>query len=259
MARQISRRSKPTVQKARRAKRESRFSNEDQPRVSDSDESLENSKVIEFTPKNEKQRAYEKAITNNTLTFGLGPAGTGKTYVAAFLAAKMFLEKRKKSATKLTAKIICCRPAIEACDEHLGFLPGEEEDKIDPWFLPIKDVLERALGKTTVEYALKKGQIMFVPFAYMRGRTFDNAIILLDEAQNTTPAQMRLFLTRVGENSKVIVDGDLQQMDIKGKSGLEDAMRVLEGKPDVGRVEFGVEDIVRSGFCKMVLAAYRGG
>lgn len=222
-------------------------------------------KLPEVVYKTEKQRKYASSIHHNTLTFGIGVAGTGKTFVAAYVAAEILLKKvalynatRSDGNELLEApRLICARPAVEACDERLGFLPGDKNEKGDPWFSPIKHELERLLGASYVEYCIKIGRIEFVPFAYMRGKTFSNAIVLLDEAQNTTPSQMYLFLSRIGEDTKVVVDGDPQQMDIKGESGLVHSHGILHCKPSVGSVSFGIDDIVRSDFCKMVLAAYR--
>jgi phosphate starvation-inducible PhoH-like protein len=207
-------------------------------------------KLYVLTAKTDAQRSYLNSIKVNTLTFGLGPAGTGKTFVAAWIAADMF---ERGDYTKL----IITRPAIEA-GEELGFLPGELEDKIEPYFVPVRETLERRLGKGKVEYLIKNEEIIFVPLAYMRGRTFDDAVVLLDEAQNTTPKQAKMFLTRIGERSKVIVNGDLNQSDIPGRNGLEDAITRLEGMKTIGVTRFSREDVVRSGLAQMIVEAYEG-
>jgi phosphate starvation-inducible PhoH-like protein len=196
------------------------------------------------------QAEYMASIYANTLTFGTGPAGTGKTFVGAWIAADMF-DKRECD------KLIITRPAIEA-GEELGFLPGELEDKVAPYFVPVREALERRLGKSRVEYELKAEKIEFVPLAYMRGRTFDNAFVMLDEAQNTTPKQMKMFLTRIGKHSKVIVEGDLRQSDIPGENGLQDAIERLRRIPSIGMTHFSRADVVRSGLAQVIVDAYEG-
>lgn len=204
-------------------------------------------KAPPLEPQTEQQRRYINAIRNFQVTFGLGPAGTGKTYIAGALACEM-LEART------VEKIIITRPAVEA-GESLGFLPGELEEKYEPYIAAFRDVLNERLGKTYVEYLLKVGRIEAIPFAYMRGRTFKNCIVILDEAQNATREQMKLFLTRVGENCKVIIDGDETQIDIR-ESGLVDGVERVSYIPCVKVVRFGKQDVVRSGFVSEVVAAY---
>jgi phosphate starvation-inducible protein PhoH and related proteins len=199
-------------------------------------------------PRTEAQRVYINSIEVNSITFGVGPAGTGKTFIAAGCAAKAYLEGRVK-------KIIVTRPAVEA-EEELGFLPGTVEDKFAPWFTPFRIELEKHLGKGAVECMIKNEHILVLPLAYMRGWTFDGAFVALDEAQNTTPNQMKLFLTRIGEDSIVVIDGDITQKDIKGKSGLEDAMSRLGNRASIACVEFTIDDIVRSGICRQICEAY---
>lgn len=198
-------------------------------------------------PLNPKQGKYLSAIRNSKLVFGLGPAGTGKTYIAGSAAAEMLESKQVE-------KIIITRPAVDA-GESLGFLPGELEEKYEPYIAAFRDVLNERLGKTYVEYLLKIGRIEAQPFAYMRGRTFKNAVVILDEAQNATPEQMKLFLTRIGENCTVIVDGDESQADIK-HSGLMDAVKRLSYIPEVKVIQFGTADIVRSGLVQEIVEAY---
>lgn len=205
-------------------------------------------KAPPFKPRTERQRLYAETIEHRTVTFGLGPAGTGKTFVAASLAAEAF-------ARGEIEKIVITRPAIEA-GENLGFLPGEMEDKIGPYFVPVKEVLEAVLGKGAANYAIEHQQIEFVPLAFMRGRTFKDAWIILDEAQNTTPAQMKMFLTRLGDRSKMIINGDLLQSDIPGPNGLRDAKDRLRNVPGIGMVTFLREDIVRHGLVRVIAEAY---
>lgn len=194
------------------------------------------------------QAAYMKAIETKKLIFGIGPAGTGKTFVATALAADRLKAKE-------IDKLILTRPAVEA-GESLGFLPGEMDEKFDPYFRPVRNVLEARLGKGFTEYAIKSGKIEAMPLAYMRGHTFDKCFVLLDEAQNTTPVQMKMFLTRIGEESTVIVDGDPTQKDIRGSSGLLDAVDKMDGHPDVAVIRFYREDVVRSGLVQDILQAY---
>lgn len=198
-------------------------------------------------PKTEQQRRYINAIRNFQVTFGLGPAGTGKTYIAGALACEMLEGKHVE-------KIIITRPAVEA-GESLGFLPGELEEKYEPYIAAFRDVLNERLGKTYVEYLIKIGRIEAMPFAYMRGRTFKNCVVILDEAQNATKEQMKLFLTRVGENCKVVIDGDETQTDIRN-SGLVDAVKRTSFIPAIKVVQFSKHDVVRSGLVSEIIAAY---
>lgn len=202
-------------------------------------------------PKTEGQSIYMECIREVDLVFGLGPAGTGKTYIAAGMAAEALMSGK-------TQKIIVTRPAVEAGGESLGFLPGELEEKYEPYLQPVRQILTEKLGKGAFDCALKNGKIEPVPLGYMRGRTFDNCWVILDEAQNVSPAQMKMFLTRIGENCKVIVCGDTDQVDIPGESGLRDAVHKLEGRNGVEVSRFTYEDVVRSGLCLMILKAYAG-
>ena len=198
--------------------------------------------------KTENQKKYLAAMKTFTLTFGVGPAGTGKSFLATVTAANMLLNHGVE-------KIILTRPAVEA-GESLGFLPGEIEDKFDPYLEPFKDALSQYLGRGYMELLIKRGTIVAKPLAYLRGCTFRNSFVILDEAQNTTPAQMKMFLTRIGENAKVVVNGDPDQRDIRGQSGLIDAVNRLSSLNDSRIVEFGVEDIVRSDMVGQIIRAY---
>lgn len=198
--------------------------------------------------KNFAQSEYLDAIRRNQVTFAVGPAGTGKSYIATAYAAEQLYYKK-------IDKLILTRPAVEA-EESLGFLPGELEDKYAPYLAPVRDILEKLLGKAFVEYCLKVGYIEPVPIAYMRGRTFENAVVIIDEAQNVTPNQMKLILSRIGENCKFIIDGDVTQKDIRGDSGIEDAISRLGHIPGIETVHFLPNDIVRSGMCRKIVQAY---
>lgn len=202
-----------------------------------------------ISAKTENQRRYINAIRNFQLVFGLGPAGTGKTYIAGAIAAEM-LEAKK------CEKIIITRPAVDA-GESLGFLPGELEEKYEPYLAPLRAVLDERLGRSFVDYLLKMKKILPLPLAYMRGMTFDDCIVILDEAQNVTPAQMKMFLTRIGRNCTVVIDGDIEQKDIHVKSGLQDAVERIGYIPAVKVVKFGDSDIVRSGIVAEIIKAYR--
>jgi phosphate starvation-inducible PhoH-like protein len=197
---------------------------------------------------NEAQERYGNAILNYPLVFGLGAAGTGKTYVCGALAAQALHDKD-------IDKIIITRPAVEA-GEQLGFLPGDKDEKYEPWLQPFRDVLHERLGKSETDYNVKHGKIEGAPLAYMRGRTFKNAFVIMDEAQNATPAQMRMFLTRIGENCTVIVNGDLAQSDLPGASGLAEAIRIVGFIPSVKIFEFHSSDSVRSGLCREICECY---
>lgn len=201
-------------------------------------------------PLTNKQKEYMRAVDNSTITFSKGPAGTGKTYIAAAMAAEAF--QRGEIET-----IIITRPAVEA-EEEFGFLPGDLDEKFAPYFAPVRKILEERLGAGTVEYMLKAGQIEIAPIAFLRGHTFKDAWVLFDEAQNTTPKQMRLFLSRIGENCTVIIDGDIAQKDIQGPSGLNNAIDIMRGHPQVRVVEFTTDDIVRSGIAKDIIMRYDG-
>lgn len=213
--------------------------------------SLHYQKPFELKPKNRTQEKLLKALQTKQLIFTTGPAGTGKSYISAHFAISQLLDGKIE-------RIIVTRPVVEA-EENLGFLPGELEEKFAPYFAPIRDLFEERLGPTRVKTMLTHTkEIIVCPLAYMRGRSFKNCIMLLDEAQNTTPNQMKLFLTRMGENSQIIVNGDLNQQDIEGFSGLQDASRLLAHLPQVEVVNFHIRDIVRSGLVRDIVDCYEG-
>ena len=201
-------------------------------------------------PKTLGQKDYVDAIRENMITFGIGPAGTGKTYLGMAMAITAFRQQEVQ-------RIILTRPAIEA-GEKLGFLPGDLQSKVDPYLRPLYDALFDMLGAENFQKHQERGDIEVAPLAYMRGRTLDNAYIILDEAQNTTPAQMKMFLTRIGFGSKVIITGDLTQKDLEEgkKSGLEDAMRVLRGVEGISFVELTSADVVRHPLVQRIVNAY---
>lgn len=201
-------------------------------------------------PKTVGQKQYVDAIREKMIVFGLGPAGTGKTYLAMAMAIQAFKNNE-------VGRIILTRPAIEA-GEKLGFLPGDLQSKIDPYLRPLYDALYEIMGADSYLHNAEKGLIEVAPLAYMRGRTLDNAYIILDEAQNTTPAQMKMFLTRIGFGSKVIVTGDMSQRDLPGDgpSGLDVAVRVLHKIDDIAFVRLSDKDIVRHPLVQKIVQAY---
>ncbi len=201
-------------------------------------------------PKTLGQKAYVDAIRDHMITFGLGPAGTGKTYLAMAMAITAFKNDE-------VGRIILTRPAIEA-GEKLGFLPGDLQSKVDPYLRPLYDALYQIMGAESFAKNMEKGLIEVAPLAYMRGRTLDNAYIILDEAQNTTPAQMKMFLTRIGFGSKVIVTGDASQKDLSPDtlSGLDVALRVLHKVEDIAFCELTSRDVVRHPLVQKIVKAY---
>ncbi|MBO4418310.1 MAG: PhoH family protein [Oscillospiraceae bacterium] len=196
------------------------------------------------------QQRYMKAIMNNTITIGVGPAGTGKTYLAVAAAVAAFREKSVN-------RIILTRPAVEA-GERLGFLPGDLQNKVDPYLRPLYDALFDMLGPETYQKYLEKGNIEVAPLAYMRGRTLDDSFIILDEAQNTTREQMKMFLTRLGFGSKIVITGDVTQIDLPSDktSGLKEALKVLENIPDIAICKLSASDVVRHALVQSIVAAY---
>ena len=201
-------------------------------------------------PKTVGQSEYINAIRNNMIVFGLGPAGTGKTYLAMAMAITAFKNGEVE-------RIILTRPAIEA-GEKLGFLPGDLQSKVDPYLRPLYDALYQIMGADSFNKNMEKGLIEVAPLAYMRGRTLDNAYIILDEAQNTTPAQMKMFLTRIGFGSKVIVTGDMTQKDLASnvKSGLEVAIKVLKNIEGISFITLTSKDVVRHPLVMKIVQAY---
>lgn len=201
-------------------------------------------------PKTLGQKKYIEAIRKNTITLGAGPAGTGKTYLAVAMAVTAFRAKEVN-------RIILTRPAVEA-GEKLGFLPGDLQQKVDPYLRPLYDALFDMLGAEAFQRYQERGSIEVAPLAYMRGRTLDDSFIILDEAQNTTKEQMKMFLTRLGFNSKMVVTGDITQIDLPDgkKSGLTQAMRILKNIPDIAIQEFTEKDVVRHRLVQDIIKAY---
>ena len=196
------------------------------------------------------QQEYMKAITKNTVTLGIGPAGTGKTYLAVAAAVAAFRERTVN-------RIILTRPAVEA-GERLGFLPGDLQNKVDPYLRPLYDALYDMLGPETFQKYQERGSIEVAPLAYMRGRTLDDSFIILDEAQNTTKEQMKMFLTRLGFGSKIVITGDITQIDLPSDktSGLKDAVRVLDGVKDIAICRMTSADVVRHALVQEIINAY---
>ena len=197
------------------------------------------------------QQLLVETFLKNDLTFALGPAGTGKTYVAIALAVRALKNREVR-------KIILSRPAVEA-GEKLGFLPGDMKDKIDPYLQPLYDALEDMIPAVKLKEYMESNVIQIAPLAFMRGRTLNDAIIVLDEAQNTTTQQIKMFLTRLGMNAKMIITGDITQIDLPRSvnSGLVQALKVLKGVPGIGMVEFGKKDIVRHQLVQRIVEAYQ--
>jgi len=221
-------------------------------------EKLENTKVSQLNVidnkfikvKNLNQFKYLEIIDNSTITFGIGPAGTGKTFLAVASAVRMYAENKIK-------KIVLTRPAVEA-GERLGYLPGDLSQKIDPYLVPLFDSLEYFFGNETLKYLIDKRNIEIVPLAYMRGRTLNDACIILDEAQNATISQIKMFLTRLGENSKMIITGDETQIDLNNKtfSGLRKTRKTLSKIEEVSVLEFENKDIVRNKIVSKILEIF---
>jgi phosphate starvation-inducible protein PhoH and related proteins len=203
-----------------------------------------------ITPRSANQARYLTALAESELVFGLGPAGTGKTYLAVAQAVSMLVAGQ-------VDRIILSRPAVEA-GERLGFLPGDLKEKVDPYLRPLYDALHDMLPAEQVTKRMTGGEIEVAPLAFMRGRTLANAFVILDEAQNTTPMQMKMFLTRLGERSRMVVTGDLSQTDLpRGqRSGLDEAVTILDGEPGIAFVRFGDADVVRHPLVARIVRAY---
>ncbi len=200
-------------------------------------------------PKTAGQTRYVEAIRHHTITFGLGPAGTGKTYLAMAMAVAAL--KRRE-----VARIVLARPVVEA-GESLGFLPGTLQEKLDPYIRPLYDALFDMTDREKGNALIEQGVIEIAPLAFMRGRTLNDAFVILDEAQNTSPDQMKMFLTRLGFNSKFVVTGDVTQRDLRGASGVDVARRILAGIDDISFVDLDAEDVVRNSLVARIVDAYR--
>ncbi len=203
-----------------------------------------------IAPRSPNQSLYVKSILSAPMTFGLGPAGTGKTYLAVAAGVSLYLQGAVE-------RLIFCRPAVEA-GENLGFLPGDMQEKVDPYFRPIYDALQDMLPHDLLLNKMEAGEIEVAPLAFMRGRTLSNAFIIMDEAQNTTCTQMKMFLTRMGENSKMVITGDMSQTDLPRheKSGLRDAIDILENIEEVHFIHFTKKDVVRHPLVSKIVHAY---
>ena len=201
-------------------------------------------------PKTLGQKNYCTAIKDHTITIGVGPAGTGKTYLAVAMAVTAFRAREVN-------RIILTRPAVEA-GEKLGFLPGDLQQKVDPYLRPLYDALFDMLGAENYQKYVERGNIEVAPLAYMRGRTLDDSFIILDEAQNTTPEQMKMFLTRLGFNSKMVITGDITQIDLPDgkRSGLKDVLEILKGIPGISQIRFSEKDVVRHQLVQEIIKAY---
>ena len=206
------------------------------------------SKVFDLQPLNEKQKLYIDALKHSDQTIVCGYSGTGKTFIAATMAANMYL-------TKQVDKIVLTRPNVSV-GKDLGYFPGDINEKFGPWAAPVLDVLKERL-QGALETGIKNGNIELAPMSVMRGRSFRNAFVILDEAQNTTIAEMKMFLTRIGEGSKVVINGDVKQSDIKEQSGLSKIIHLAKKyHMDIPVIEFGIDDIVRSDICKQWIVSF---
>ncbi len=225
--------------------------NEDKLSTMNGDSICITSKGRPVKPKTLGQKKYCEAIEKNTITFGIGPAGTGKTYLAVAMAVTAFRAKEVN-------RIILTRPAVEA-GEKLGFLPGDLQSKVDPYLRPLYDALFEMLGSESFQRCQERGAIEVAPLAYMRGRTLDDSFIILDEAQNTTPEQMKMFLTRLGFRSKMVITGDITQIDLPDgkKSGLKKVLNILKGIDDIEMCTFTQKDVVRHKLVQDIVNAYQ--
>lgn len=201
-------------------------------------------------PRSPRQSRYLELIQSKDMVFGLGPAGTGKTYLAVAAAVDMYLQGKVE-------RMVFCRPAVEA-GENLGFLPGDMKEKIDPYLRPIYDALRDMLPWDFLLKKMETGEIEIAPLAFMRGRTLAHSFVILDEAQNSTCSQMKMFLTRMGESSHVVITGDMSQTDlpVSIKSGLNEAVDILKGVKEIGFMEFASEDVIRHGLVRKIIEAY---
>jgi phosphate starvation-inducible PhoH-like protein len=210
---------------------------------------IQGARVNKVNPRTEQQDVYLEAIENSPMTFATGPAGTGKTFLACYVAAKKLVEGKVR-------RIVLCRPAVEA-GEKLGFLPGRIEDKLDPYLRPLYDALNDLVGFDKTKELIQNRIIEIVPLAFMRGRTLNNAFVILDEAQNATITQMKMFLTRMGNNSVFVINGDTTQADLTNEqSGLIDAKKHLKQTEGVCWVKFTKDDVIRHWVVKNILEAY---
>ena len=205
---------------------------------------------LEVIPRNRSQEEFIASIASHDISFGIGPAGTGKTYLAVAMAVNLFIQRKIN-------KIILTRPLVEA-GERLGFLPGDLAQKVDPYLQPLYDALNEMLGFETVNKFIERGNIELAPLAYMRGRTLNDAFLILDEAQNCTSMQMKMFLTRLGFNSKAVVTGDVTQIDLPSKkmSGLADAAKILNDQKGISFFNFDSKDVVRHNLVQSIIEAY---
>ena len=230
-----------TVEKPR-GKRQTRYKNSEEEATT---------KLVNLDPLNDMQAMYLKALQTSDQVIVCGYSGTGKTYIAATYAANMY-------AMKIVDKIILTRPNVSV-GKDLGYFPGTLEEKFAPWAAPVLDVLNEQLGKGVVETGVKNGNIEMAPLSTMRGRSFHDAFIILDEAQNTTVQEVKMFLTRIGKNCKVVINGDIKQSDIQSQSGLSKIIHLAKkNNMSVPIIEFGVGDIVRSDICKQWIMAFEG-
>ncbi len=216
----------------------------------DTTDPIKTARSQDIAPRSPNQAAYIDAMRTHEMVFGIGPAGTGKTYLAVALAVSMYKEG-------LIDRLIFCRPAVEA-GENLGFLPGDMQEKIDPYLRPIYDALHDSMPGDQIAKKVANGDIEIAPLAFMRGRTLKNAFVILDEAQNTTSMQMKMFLTRMGEGTRMVITGDPSQVDLKPgvQSGLHEARNILRNVEGVAFVEFGTEDVIRHKMVGRIVKAY---